>query len=64
MDVWFSRFDDRLYCVTTKHNEGPARTPFRVRPKDGADDVLRRMVEAGHNIEQVGICPPEMLGIE
>lgn len=64
MDVWFCRYNDRLYCATTKHDEAPERAPFRVKAKDTASDVLRRMVEQGYRVDQVGICPPDMLGLE
>jgi hypothetical protein len=64
MDVWFCRYYDRLWCVTAKHDEPPTRKPFKVRASARASDVLRRMTEQGYEVEQVGICPPDMLGLE
>lgn len=62
MDVWFTKYHDGLWCVTTKHDEPPTRTPFLVR--DGVKKVLARIKEQGYKVETVGICPPDMLGLE
>jgi hypothetical protein len=62
MDVWFTRYHDALWCSVAKRNEPPTRTPFLVRL--GVEQTLRRIQDQGYKIDQVGICPPDMLGLE
>jgi hypothetical protein len=64
MDVWFCRQDGTLYYATARHDEPPTRAPYRAKPSVRANDILKRMVEKGYKIDTVGICPPDMLGLE
>lgn len=62
MDVWFTKYGGKVWCVTSKHDEPPTRTPFLVR--DGAKQVLSRIRKEGKKVESVGILPPDILGLE
>lgn len=63
MDIWFTRHDDVLWFSLAAHDEAPIRSPLPVRHGDvGA--IIRRLVNDGYEIEQAGICPPDMLGLE
>ena len=64
VDVWFCRYDDELYCGIADYDEPPKKV-VKVRSSDTAAMVLRRAKNSGkYEIMQVGICSPEMLGLE
>lgn len=60
-DVWFCRYEDSLYAVTAEPNEPPMERPRRVPSVRWA---IHRLRFNGHVIEQVGILPPEMIGLD
>lgn len=60
IDVWFAKYEGYLFFVLAPHNEAPETYPERVvSVRDGL-----RIARAGYTIEQVGILPPEMIGLE
>lgn len=63
-DIWFCRYDDKIYVVPTLHDEPPTERPRALREGDTPRDLLRRVAKQGKNIVQVGILPPEMMGLE
>lgn len=60
-DVWFSRYDEELYFTVAHANEPPEINP---RACASVAKVLARIREKGLVIAQVGILPPEMIGLE
>lgn len=60
-DVWFARYEDSLWAVTTRPGQAPTHEPHEVLSAAG---TLRRIRERGHTITQVGICDPEMIGLD
>ena len=66
-NVWFCRFEGILYSVVTDppgpgEFEEPPSMPPRVQQSVGR--TLRKLKFGGHEIAQVGILPPELIGLE
>lgn len=60
-DVWFCRHDGDLYSVVSKPNEPPAVAPRKV---GSVHNVLSTLKKKGHEVAQVGILDPEMIGLD
>lgn len=60
-DVWFCRHDGDLYTVIAKHDEPPISKP---RKTLSVGKVLNRVRIQGHTVAQVGILPPDMIGLD
>lgn len=63
-DIWFCRYNDKIYVVPTLHDEPPMDKPRALRAGDSPRELLRRVRKQGKKIVQVGILPPEMIGLE
>lgn len=59
-DVWFSRTGDDLYFTLAEVDCEPTVPPRRVVDVGTA---LRKIRDKGLTISQVGILPPEMIGL-
>ena len=62
MDVWFANYDGYLWMTAAPHGEPPTVDPLRVT--DGIASALKFVRQKGNKIVEVGICPPDMLGLE
>lgn len=60
-DVWFCRHQGQLYSVCTAPGEAPETPPRKVSTAARTLDLLKAN---GHTVTQVGICTPDMIGIE
>ena len=60
-EVWLSRHEDKLYFVYSKPGEAPTMKPRQIKSVEQAYRPLRAK---GIEILQVGICPPDMIGLE
>lgn len=60
-DIWFCRYRDELWVVTTE----PAQPPnHRARRVSGVGSTLRRVRAKGYDVVQIGILDPERMGLE
>lgn len=64
IDLWFSRYNDRIYVVSARHDEAPTFRPRALKPGDSVTNVIRRYKNKNLNVVQVGILPPDMIGLE
>jgi hypothetical protein len=62
IDVWFARYDDHLWMAIAPHGEEPPNPAVRVSSATKALQRVRWTKDM--ELEQVGICYPEMLGLE
>lgn len=60
IDVWFAKSGDAIYFSFGDHDEPPTTSPRRVTE---VREVLRRL-KKDYQVVQVGIVPPDMIGIE
>lgn len=60
VDLWFARDDDVLYSVMAPAGEPPTTRPIRVTSVHEAVAAVRL---SGIEIAEIGICPPDMIGI-
>jgi hypothetical protein len=60
-DVWFTKYNNALYVVSCIHDEPPNTPPVKIRNPRTALAAYRR---GGMKIVQVGIVPPDALGLE
>lgn len=58
-EIWFSRLEDKLFFAVSRNGEPPGR-PKRVQ---NAAVVLQEAKKKRLNVTQVGIVPPDMLGL-
>jgi hypothetical protein len=59
-DVWFTRYEGQLFVAVANHGQEPTR-PNRASSVGMVKKWLR---EKGYEVAQVGILPPEYLGLE
>lgn len=60
-DIWFTRYEDKLFSVAAIHDEAPMARPVLV---SSVRSALRNHRKAGMNIIQTGIVPADMIGLE
>jgi len=60
IDVWFSRYEDKLLYATSHSGEPPM---WRGGTSKGPAGTLKRLKEKGFTIVTVGICDPMMMGV-
>lgn len=63
-DVWFCKYEDHLYVAPCLPGEPPMDPPKRMRAGDTVGKLLTRVKQQGNKIVQVGILPPEMMGLD
>lgn len=61
IDVWFTRYEGKTLFVLSEHDQEPNTYPTEAK---SVSSVLRKLRESENTIEQVGILPPEMIGLE
>lgn len=61
VDLWFTRIGNKYYAATAEPGEAPVKqgiiTKHPVR-------LIRKIKSKGIKIVQIGICTPDMLGID
>lgn len=65
IDVWLCNHEDRTWLVLADHDEAPTVRPGRIRGNDTVGKALTRIRSSDrYNVMQVGILPPDMMGLE
>lgn len=59
--MWFCQYEDKLFFVLSEHDQEPDTYPVEAASVKRALELVR---DNNFEIEQVGILPPEMLGLE
>lgn len=59
-EIWFSRLNDHLYFAVSRDGE----PPHHVQRVQSVRHVFCHARAKGLEINQVGIVPPDMLGLE
>jgi hypothetical protein len=62
IDVWFANHDGYLWVISAPHGEEPREFPLRV--SGTVSDAVNYFRKNGNKVVEVGICPPDMLGLE
>ena len=60
-DLWFCRYEGELWAVAAPPEEPPTGHPRRA---GNVSSVVGQLKFTGHQIAQIGILPPDMMGLE
>ncbi len=61
VELWFTRIGDQYYASTSEPGEAPEKQGMKIR---SPVRLMRKIKSKGIEIVQVGICTPDMLGLD